>query len=214
MSSSVYAYSLAGLLAVLLAAVLIEYLSLKGRVAELERQAFEEARKEFQMWKSAELRGAYLQLKEEAEREAEIELKRWKEEEESRIREDAAQRSASVKLGRSLEQLIPVKLASEMGLDLEDFRFLGSPVDYLVFGGLSAGKPSEILFVEVKSSPKAPLSDREKLVKHLVDEKRVRFLLYYGESSATYAMKARGSGAIGASSNEQALSLGADIGAF
>mgnify|MGYP001626172105 CR=1 FL=1 len=159
----------------------IKYILLKGRILGIKQKAFDDARKEFELWKSADLRGAYLQLREEAYREAQTDLQRWKIEQEDKIRSDALQRSNSVRIGKSFEQLIPVKIAENLGSDLEDFRFLGSPVDFLVFRGLSAGNPLEVIFLEIKSSSNAQLTEREKLIKQLIESKKVNFMVYRNE---------------------------------
>jgi len=42
-------------------------------------------------------------------------------------------------------------LFENYGINLKDIRFLGSPVDFIVFKGLYDGNPEEIIFVEVES---------------------------------------------------------------
>ncbi len=158
--------------------LLIAYARDEHELSRLRERTLEEARKQYELWKSAELRADYLKLREEAMREAELTLQKWKTDEEKRIRDDAAQRSSSVKLGKVAEQLVPIALQNILGADLEDFRFLGSPVDYVVFRGLSKGSLAEVLFLEVKSGSVSNLSMREREVKRAIEEKRVGFLTY------------------------------------
>lgn len=55
-----------------------------------------------------------------------------------------------------------------------DARFLGSPIDYVVFDGLADGDDVEIVLLEVKTGG-AHLSERERRVRRAVDEGRVRY---------------------------------------
>ena len=93
---------------------------------------------------------------------------------EARIREDARRRSQSVVAGKATEHLAP--LLPGFDFDPRDARFLGSPIDFIVFDGLSEGELHEIVFVEVKTGPEAVLSNRERRVRDAVDAGRVRFL--------------------------------------
>mgnify|MGYP002619875375 CR=1 FL=1 len=54
-------------------------------------------------------------------------------------------------------------------------RFLGDPIDYLVFRGLGEGSVEEIVFVEVKSGS-AQLSGVQRDLRACVEEGRVRWL--------------------------------------
>ena len=93
---------------------------------------------------------------------------------EARIREDALSRSHSVVAGKATEHLAP--LLPGFDFDPRDARFLGSPIDFIVFDGLSEGEVHEIVFVEIKTGPSAALSTRERRVRETVDAGRVRFL--------------------------------------
>ncbi len=76
--------------------------------------------------------------------------------------------------GKATEHLAPLLPGFEF--DPRDARFLGSPIDFIVFDGLSEGEVQEIVFVEIKTGPSAALSTRERLVREAVDSGRVRFL--------------------------------------
>ncbi len=93
---------------------------------------------------------------------------------EAAIREDALRRSQSVIAGKATEHLAPLLPGFEF--DPRDARFLGSPIDFLVFDGLSEGELREIVFVEIKTGSSAALSLRERRVREAVDAGRVRFL--------------------------------------
>ncbi|MEK6986553.1 MAG: Holliday junction resolvase-like protein, partial [Candidatus Thermoplasmatota archaeon] len=68
---------------------------------------------------------------------------------EEEIREDSVSRSRSTLSGKFLEQLAPH--FPDFPYDPTDLRFLGTPVDYIVFDGLSGGEVAEVVFLEVKS---------------------------------------------------------------
>ena len=84
-------------------------------------------------------------------KEFESKFQKWKQEEETKIRNDAIQRWSKTILGKVGEQLAPLLLFENYGINLKDIRFLGSPVDFIVFKGLYDGNPEEIIFVEVES---------------------------------------------------------------
>ena len=65
-----------------------------------------------------------------------------------RVRDDAVQRSLAVTAGKVYEQLIPYLPA--FPYNPKDARFLGSPVDLVVFDGLAEGRVRRIVFVEVE----------------------------------------------------------------
>ena len=93
---------------------------------------------------------------------------------EARIRGDALSRSHSVVAGKATEHLAP--LLPGFDFDPRDARFLGSPIDFIVFDGLSEGEVREVVFVEIKTGPSAALTSRERRVREAVDDRRVRFL--------------------------------------
>src|ERR671924_1600066 len=76
-------------------------------------------------------------------------VQRWKARYTQAIRQDAVQRSQAVTTGKVHEQLVPY--LPEFGFNPKDARFLGSPVDLVVFDGLSAGDVQRVVFLEVKT---------------------------------------------------------------
>jgi len=81
-------------------------------------------------------------------------------------------------LGRIAEQLAPFTMARDLGVDPRDLRFLGSPVDYIVFKGLHKGEVEEILFVEVKAGKRRRLTENERAVKRAVESGRIKWVVY------------------------------------
>ena len=90
-----------------------------------------------------------------------------------REREDAVRRSRAVLRGLANEQLAP--LLPGFPCEAGDVRFVGKPVDYVAFPGMSEGKEiEEVVFIEIKTGS-AGLSRREKEIKAAVKAGRVRW---------------------------------------
>lgn len=89
-------------------------------------------------------------------------------------RRDASKRSRSVVAGMTAEQLAP--LLGEFGerFDPGDARFLGAPVDYVVFDGIAGGKLRQVVLVEIKTGG-SRLNANEREVQRAVREGRVGF---------------------------------------
>lgn len=94
---------------------------------------------------------------------------------EREIRRDSVDRSRSTLSGQFLEKLAPY--LPEFPFDPTDVRFLGTPVDYVVFDGLAEGELREIVFLEVKSG-RSELSSRERRVRDAVKAGAVRWDVY------------------------------------
>jgi len=87
-----------------------------------------------------------------------------------KARKDAIVRSRAVTRGQTVEQLAP--FTESFGYDPRDARFLGSPIDLVVFDGLSEGYEVEVVFVEVKTGA-SRLNEREQAVRDAVEDRRV-----------------------------------------
>ncbi|MEX2157484.1 MAG: Holliday junction resolvase-like protein [Gemmatimonadales bacterium] len=94
----------------------------------------------------------------------------WKGRYTAAIRQDAVQRSLAVTAGKVHEQLIPY--LPEFGYNPKDARFLGSPVDLVVFDGLAEGQVRRVVFLEVKTGG-APLTSRERQLRDVVEAREV-----------------------------------------
>ena len=92
------------------------------------------------------------------------------------VRSDAIKRSRAVLTGQLTEQVAP--FLPNFPCKPGDVQFLGKPVDFVAFCGLSESDTvDEILFIEVKTGTSA-LSGREKQVRKAVEEGRVRYVEY------------------------------------
>ncbi len=122
------------------------------------------------VWKERELETAQTQLWRVAQGEAGASLERWRLEEEADIRADAIRRSSAVVSGKVSEHLAPYMAA--FPYNPKDARFLGTPVDLIVFDGLSDDAVREIVFLEIKSGG-STLTTRERRVRDAVLARRV-----------------------------------------
>ena len=65
----------------------------------------------------------------------------------------------------------------DFGYNPKDVRFVGDPVDFVVFDGLKEGSVRGVMFVEVKTGG-GTLNGNERKVRRAVDERRVKWALY------------------------------------
>src|SRR4051812_30948091 len=96
----------------------------------------------------------------------------WKARYTAAIRGDAVLRSQAVTAGKVHEQLVPY--LPDFPYNPKDVRFLGSPVDLVVFDGLAVGELRRIVFLEVKTG-RAALSARERQVRDVVESRDVEW---------------------------------------
>lgn len=97
-------------------------------------------------------------------------------EREREARRDSVDRSRATLSGQFLEKLAPH--FPDFPYEPTDLRFLGTPVDYVVFDGLSAGEVDEIVFLEVKSGASG-LTTKERRVRDAVEAGAVRWDVYH-----------------------------------
>jgi len=116
-------------------------------------------------------------------------LEKWKKEYEKKIRKDAASKSRSTLIGKITEHFIPY--LPGFSYDPQDARFLGAPIDFIVFDGLSEGEIRKIIFVEVKTN-KGSLSKRERQLRDAIKENRVDWIEIRREMTLEHPPSARG----------------------
>lgn len=91
------------------------------------------------------------------------------------IRKDAITRSARTLSGKTLEKLVP--FLERFNHDPHDVRWIGDPVDLIVFDGYSdSGRKDvdKITFVEVKSG-ESSLHTGQKNIRNAIEKKRVKW---------------------------------------
>jgi predicted Holliday junction resolvase-like endonuclease len=139
------------------------------------------AQRRFEQWKARELQGAKQELdrqfqisKQELNRaltaEYDVKMLQWRQTYEANIRADAILRSSAVIKGRVSEHLAPF---INFPYNPRDARFIGSPIDIIVFNGAEEGYIREIIFLEVKTGDAAALTPRQRQIRDLIQNKNV-----------------------------------------
>jgi predicted Holliday junction resolvase-like endonuclease len=82
--------------------------------------------------------------------------------------------SRAVLGGLVSEQMAP--LLPGFPFDPGDCRFIGKPVDFLVFKGMNRKAITEVVFLEVKSGSGRALNDQEKCLRDAIKAGRVRWV--------------------------------------
>ena len=88
-------------------------------------------------------------------------------------RKDAVSQSRAVLGGKFTEQMVP--FFPDFQYDPTEVRFIGSPIDMVVFPGLAQGDPQEIVILEVKTGRSAGLTPVQKKIRQLIEDSMVRW---------------------------------------
>lgn len=105
------------------------------------------------------------------------EFEEYKKQEAKRLdeaRRRAVEQSRAVLGGKFAEQLTPY--LPDFRYDPTEARFIGSPLDFVVFPGLAQGEPREVVFLEVKTG-KSKLTPAERKLQKLIEAGKVRWEL-------------------------------------
>ncbi len=97
---------------------------------------------------------------------------KWQSEMEQ-ARKSAVTQSRAVLGGKFTEQMVP--FFPDFQYDPTEVRFIGSPIDMIVFPGLAKGDPEEIVILEVKTGKSAQLTPQQKKIRQLVEDGMVRW---------------------------------------
>jgi len=116
---------------------------------------------------------AYFLINKIAEAKARITLQKWILENKDGIRKDTLDKSRAVLKGKIGEQI--AVLLPEFPYMPSDARFIGNPIDYIVFDGYSEGKDINLILLDVKKGEHAKLNKKQKKIKEAVDNKRIRW---------------------------------------
>jgi len=87
------------------------------------------------------------------------------------MRADSVKRSKVVTLGKIAEHFAPY--LPGWNYNPNDARFLGSPIDFVVFDGMSEGVINSVVFIEIKTG-NAHLSSREQDLQDIICLKKVK----------------------------------------
>jgi predicted Holliday junction resolvase-like endonuclease len=105
-------------------------------------------------------------------------LEQWKIESEKAFREDALAKSRAVLKGALAEQLAPI--FKIFGYNPSDARFIGDPVDYVIFDGYTKVReriedvPITIVLADVKTGG-ADLTYEQRRIKQGIEKRLVKF---------------------------------------
>lgn len=88
-------------------------------------------------------------------------------------REHSVKTSRGTTRGLAAEQLAPYFPEMVAAFSAGDWRFLGTPVDFVVFDGLGDGQVLRIVLVEVKSGNEARMNDRQRALRAAVEAGKV-----------------------------------------
>ena len=92
-----------------------------------------------------------------------------------KARKEAIGQSRGVLGGKFTEQVAPY--LPDFKYDPTEARFIGSPIDMIVFPGLATGDPREIVIVEIKSGKTIQLTPAEAKIRELIENGMVRWEL-------------------------------------
>jgi len=100
------------------------------------------------------------------------EVQKWQADMEQ-ARKNAVSQSRAVLGGKFTEQMVP--FFPDFKYDPTEVRFIGSPIDMVVFPGLAKGDPQEIVILEVKTGKSAQLTPAQKKIRQLIEDGMVRW---------------------------------------
>ncbi|MGE3268282.1 MAG: Holliday junction resolvase-like protein, partial [Chloroflexota bacterium] len=140
-----------------------QYVRVQTRLNDLAREQFAE-------WRNKELTAVRQQLEQAAHEHAMAAAERWFAENTKRIRDEAIRQSTSVVTGKVTEHLTPY--IGHFPYNPKDVRFLGSPIDLVVFNGMSEGNVQEIVFLEIKTGS-GSLNTPQRRIRDAIQSKRV-----------------------------------------
>jgi len=100
------------------------------------------------------------------------EILKWQTEIEQ-ARKSAVTQSRAVLGGKFTEQMVPY--FPDFKYDPTEVRFIGSPIDLIVFPGLAKGDPEEIVILEIKTGKSGQLTPVQKKIRQLIEAGMVRW---------------------------------------
>jgi len=93
--------------------------------------------------------------------------------EKDRLIQQALAKSRAVLKGKIGEQMAP--LLEAFPFEPADARFIGSPIDYIVFSGYSKDDPVEVVLLDIKTG-NAQLQPIQRRIQYLVEHGKVRWM--------------------------------------
>lgn len=135
--------------------------------------ALKESLAQLESWRQQEIESVKKQQFEYARSEAQVQFEQWKIMYTKDIRQDAIQKSQSVIAGKVTEHFVPY--LPEFSYNPKDARFLGTPIDFIIFDGLDEGQIKSVVFAEVKTGS-STMNTRERQVRDAVRAGKVEWV--------------------------------------
>lgn len=130
---------------------------------------------EFEKFKKLETEKIQKEAENQSLKAASVLLQKWKIENEAKIRQDAINRSYSVNLGKITEHLVPFHQSFLSQFNPKDARFIGSPIDLIVFDGYADKKDEiQVYLVEIKTG-NSKLTEIQRKIKESVLNGNIRW---------------------------------------
>jgi predicted Holliday junction resolvase-like endonuclease len=137
---------------------------------QLQTQINNLAQRQYTAWREREVQTIRDELHKTIMEQARNAFQQWQADTEANIRADAIRRSSAVVSGKVTEHLTPY--LGVFPYNPKDARFLGAPIDLIVFDGMSDDDLRQIVFLEVKTNT-STLSPRERRIRDAVQAGRV-----------------------------------------
>jgi predicted Holliday junction resolvase-like endonuclease len=153
-----------------LTAVQAQLNSRNDDLMQLQAQINNLAQRQYTAWREREVQTIRDELHKTIMEQARNAFQQWQADTEANIRADAIRRSSAVVSGKVTEHLTPY--LGVFPYNPKDARFLGAPIDLIVFDGMSDDDLRQIVFLEVKTNT-STLSPRERRIRDAVQAGRV-----------------------------------------
>jgi predicted Holliday junction resolvase-like endonuclease len=160
------------LLFLLLSLATLAFVILLYKYFSLKSQIDTRVREQYEVWREKDLAAVRQQYEDITRKEADLQFQQWRQENEEIIRKDAVERSRAVITGKVTEHVVPFFPGFQH--NPKDARFIGTPVDFVVFDGLDDGEVRKITFVEVKTGSSS-LSTRERQIRNTIKQRSVEW---------------------------------------
>jgi predicted Holliday junction resolvase-like endonuclease len=144
------------------------------------------AEEQYNRWRQEDLDRITHEQRAIAVREAAAHLHTWRQQQEAGIREDAITRSKAVIIGKVTEHVAP--WLPVFPYNPKDARFIGSPIDMIVFDGCDEDDVRSIVFLEIKTSS-STLSRRQRQIRDAILAGRVEWQELRIDSSSNAVLK-------------------------
>jgi len=95
------------------------------------------------------------------------------------LRKETLNRSRAILKGEIAEQIVP--FLADFKHNPSDARFIGSPIDYVIFDGYTDVKdrridrPITVILADIKTGKIAELTSEQKRIKKAIEQKRVKW---------------------------------------